>query len=56
MGGNDEESGIVLTNLKSMNDLDSSVWKKISEILCNVEIIQIIFNSIYKRIFIIKNR
>ena len=33
MVGNDEEHGIDLTNLKSMNELDSSVWKKISEIL-----------------------
>ena len=37
MGGDDEEGGIDLNNLKSMNDLDSSVWEKISEILCDVD-------------------
>ena len=37
MSEDEEGGGIDLNNLKSMNDLDASVWEKISEILCNVD-------------------
>ena len=48
--GNDDEEGggIDLNNLKNMNDLESNVWDKISELLCNVEN----NNDIYLRQFI----